>query len=285
MEYDERWQRQQERMARQQERWARRQDAWNRRWERRQERWARRRYHRANHSPAAGIIFSVAIIALGALFLLDNLGILRFYDVFRYWPAILIALGVVRLVDSRGSGSIVAGGLLTGIGALLLLDNLGLIVFDWRIFWPAILIALGILMLFRTTQWAQPPQGSASAPGQPPPQQPGMLNIHAMFTGVDRRIDAQDFRGGQIHAMFGGVEIDLRGAALAEAQATLDVNATFGGVDIQIPATWLVETRGTAVFGGFTDETIPPSVDPSAHQPPKLILTGYAMFGGVTVSN
>ena len=272
-------------MARQQERWARRQDAWNRRWERRQQRWARRQHHWAHQSSAFGIVFSVAIIALGALFLLDNLGILRFYDVFRYWPAILIALGVVRLVDSRGSGSFVAGGLLAGIGALLLLDNLGLIVFDWRVFWPAILIALGILMLLRTTQWSQHRQDDTGAPGQASPQQPGMLNIYAMFNGVERRIDSQDFRGGQIHAMFGGVEIDLRSAAMAEAQATLDANATFGGVDIRIPASWLVETRGTAVFGGFTDETIPPSADPAAPPPPKLILTGYAMFGGVTVSN
>ena len=288
MEYDERWQRQQERMARQQERWARRQDAWNRRWESRQQRWARRQHRRANQGPAFGIVFSVAIIALGVLFLLDNLGILRFYDVFRYWPAILIALGVVRLVDSRGTGSLVAGGLLTGIGALLLLDNLGLIVFDWRIFWPAILIALGILMLFRTTHttpWGPNPQDSASGPGQAPPQQPGTLHIYAMFNGVDRRIDAQDFRGGEIHALFGGVEIDLRGAVMAEAQATLDLSATFGGVDIEIPATWLVESHGTAVFGGFSDETIPPSFDPAAPPPPKLILTGYAMFGGVTVSN
>src|SRR5579864_9243807 len=103
MDYDERWQRHQDRMARMQEKMARR-----------QERWGRWHERRARRSPAHGIVFSVAVIAIGALFLMDNLGIVRFDDVVRYWPAILIALGVVRLVDSHGTASVVWGGLLAG---------------------------------------------------------------------------------------------------------------------------------------------------------------------------
>ena len=265
-------------MARHQERWARRQE----RWARKQQRWANRpNFHERN--PAHGIVISIAIIALGALFLLDNLGILRFHDVARYWPVILIALGVVRLVDSHGSASLVWGGLLAGIGGLLLLDNLDILYFDWRLFWPAILIGLGILMLLRTTQWSQRRAGDGSGPA-PPPGDSGTLNLWTMFGGGERNITAQDFRGGQISVMFGGYEINLRAATLAGGQATIDVSAMFGGVEIEIPDTWIAEVKGTGLFGAFVDDTRPPSVEQTP-APPRLIVTGYAMFGGVTVTN
>jgi predicted membrane protein len=213
------------------------------------------------------------------------MGILRFHDVARYWPVILIALGIVRLVDSHGTASLVWGGALAGVGALLLLDNLGIFYFDWRIFWPAVLIGLGILMLIRMTQRPEPGPAPAANGANPPPPSPGTINLWAMFSGGERQVTAQDFRGGQVSAMFGGFEIDLRGAALAEAQATIDVSAMFGGVDIQIPETWVAEVKGTALFGGFSDETLPPATPAGSPAPPRLIVTGYAMFGGVTVSN
>lgn len=272
MEYDDRWRRQQERMARYQERWARKQE----RWARKRERWAQR-------GPGHGIVGSVAVIALGVLFLLDNLGIVPFREVWRYWPVILIALGVVRLVDSHGTPSVIWGAMLAGIGGLLLLDNLQIIVFDWRLFWPAILIAIGILMLIRTTQFSE--HWASVTGGGPAPPDSAVLNMWAMFSGSEQRVDAQNFRGGHISALFGGCEVDLRGAGMAEGQATIETNAMFGGVDIRVPATWLVEVRGTAMFGGFGDDTVPPRIEPGAPPPPRLILTGYAMFGGVSVSN
>lgn len=280
MEYDDRW-------KQKQERWAAKQRRWEERWARKQERWANRQRDWGNRphywqgaGPTHGIIVSVGIIALGALFLMDNLGIVRFHDVARFWPAILIALGVVRMVDSHGSASLTWGAILAGIGGLLLLDNLNLIYFDWRIVWPAILIGIGVLMLLRTTEWSHrgPDQG-----GAPPPEHPGALNLFAMFGGGDRLIDAQDFRGGQVSVMFGGFEIDLRSCKMAEGQATIDISAMFGGVEIQIPETWQAEVKGTALFGGFSNDTRPPSADQAP--PPRLIVTGYAMFGGVTITN
>jgi len=225
------------------------------------------------------------------MFLLDNLGIVSFHEIARYWPVILIALGVVKLVDSHGTGSLVFGGLLSGVGALLLLDNLGIFYFDWRLFWPAILVGLGILMLIRNLEW----QDRAARPGsdwQDHVQHPGFtsgesagpgkLNLWTIFGGGQRSVDSKDFRGGEVSAMFGGWEIDLRGAAMAEAQATLEANVMFGGAEIRIPETWLAEMRGTGLFGGFSDETRHP--DPAGN-PPRLTITGSALFGGVTISN
>jgi hypothetical protein len=50
-----------------------------------------------------------------------------------------------------------------------------------------------------------------------------------------------------------------------------------------VPETWEVVIRGTGVFGGYEDKTFPPrSADV---KPPRLIVSGGAVFGGVTVRN
>ncbi|MDP3000508.1 MAG: DUF5668 domain-containing protein [Bryobacterales bacterium] len=42
-------------------------------------------------------VLPVVLIAVGTLFLLNNLEIIRFYQIMRYWPVFLIALGVYLL--------------------------------------------------------------------------------------------------------------------------------------------------------------------------------------------
>jgi hypothetical protein len=53
----------------------------------------------ANSSPLAPIL----LIGFGVLFLLNNLDVIRFYHLLRYWPVFLIALGVY-LLYARFSG-------------------------------------------------------------------------------------------------------------------------------------------------------------------------------------
>lgn len=50
----------------------------------------------------------IVLIAVGLLFLLNNLGWLNFYDIARYWPVFLIALGVYMLY-TRLTGSPAVG--------------------------------------------------------------------------------------------------------------------------------------------------------------------------------
>lgn len=41
----------------------------------------------------------LVLVAVGTIFFLTNLHIVRFHDIFLYWPAILIVVGVVMLAD------------------------------------------------------------------------------------------------------------------------------------------------------------------------------------------
>jgi predicted membrane protein len=111
------------------------------------------------------------------------------------------------------------------------------------------------------------------------------LNESAIFGGVQKRLNAREFRGGQLQSLFGGIEIDLRDADLAETEAVLYANAIFGGIEIRVPETWYVAARGQGIFGGYTDATR--YAGPGDPDKPKktLIVMGTAIFGGVEIRN
>lgn len=110
------------------------------------------------------------------------------------------------------------------------------------------------------------------------------MHLYAVFGGVKRRIEATAFTGGEILAMFGGVEIDLRGSTMQAGQAVIEINAIFGGVEMTVPDTWIVDSRMISLFAGVEDRTISNRAA-LAGEAPRLIITGYSMFAGVTIRN
>ena len=120
---------------------------------------------------------AIVLIALGVLFLLQNLGI-WFLEVDRIWPLALIFLGVWLYTKRRGSSdcrnrSIAGPAILITIGVLSLIDNLhgpG-----WGHTWPVILLVLGILKLMERGYLGgppappMPPPVSVASPSSPPP--------------------------------------------------------------------------------------------------------------------
>jgi predicted membrane protein len=241
----------------------------------------RRYYHRSSElGEAQRLIPAIVLIAVGALFLLSNLHIFFIRDWLQYWPAILVAVGVVKLVDSQDNGGRVAGGILVGVGGLLLARSLGYIEVGIRELWPLVLIGVGVLMLFQRTgewHWQFPSGVSDSVTGN-------TLRETAVFGGGKRNVTATDFKGGKIDAVFGGFEIDLRRAAIEGDSASLELNAVFGGIEVRIPESWSVVAKGAGVFGGFVDSTTQP--DPRIYPVVKrLVVRGAAVFGGVELKN
>jgi hypothetical protein len=230
-------------------------------------------------NPAERMIPALVLIAVGALFFLSNLHIIYFQDIWRFWPVVLIAVGLAKLVDSADGGSVACGVILLAVGGLFLAGNFGYLYLTWRTFWPLILIGLGLLMLFdRTTlltgyrcKW----QRAYTA---------GFMRESAVFGGGKRQLGHQDFQGGKMDAVFGGFEIDLRDAFMTADSVVLEINAVFGGAEVKIPRTWMAVVQGTGVFGAFTDSSTPPH-PAEVPNPKRLIVRGSAVFGGVEVKN
>ena len=295
----ERIKRHQERMARFQERMERHQERFQDRIERRAMRWDSRR----NRSGFGGILAGSILLGIGVLFLLQNLGVLYFEDIWDFWPAILIVMGVARASTSYGWGGRIWGGILTAVGAFFLLENLHLL--PPHIigqFWPLILVVVGVGLLVRNLerQYHRGPgaSGSGSASSSPSGSAPvtaamgsssgvsdhAILSEWAVFGGVRRIVDSQQFEGGEINAMFGGIEIDLRKAATKNERMVIDINAIFGGVELWVPEAWDVKVTGMPIFGGYEDKTSH-SRTVEGEKRPTLVLAGAAIFGGITVKN
>jgi hypothetical protein len=219
------------------------------------------------------------------------MGIIRFHDVWRYWPVLLIVLGVSKILESHAPAGYVWGGVITLAGALLLLDNLDIVVFDFNLIWPLLLIAFGLSMLLRSMDRKRYLESATSAPGTAPgsatgsgPIEGSTCDAYAVFGGSKRRISTQDFRGGDAVAVFGGVEFDLRGAGMTVDQAVIDVNVVCGGLEVRVPDNWTIINRAVTIFGGVEDKTMQSKAEPNAKSP-HLVITGSVVFGGISLRN
>jgi predicted membrane protein len=227
-----------------------------------------------SRSQSSQVILGVGVIAMGVLFLCDNLNIFSVRDVFQFWPTVLILLGCVKLGDTRTTSGAAVGGALILAGALLTLNRLGYIYFNMRSVWPLVLIVFGALLVSKAV-------GNRNSSGEVPVVDGSdeVINFTALLGGIQRRITTQNFRGGEITAFMGGVDLDLRSASI-EKEAVINVFAAMGGISLKVPPDWTVVLQGTPVMGGFDEKTIEPK-DGSK----RLVIKGYAIMGGVEVRN
>jgi hypothetical protein len=155
----------------------------------------------------------------------------------------------------------------------------------WQ-FWPVLLIGLGLFLLVNRTVWHFN-MGRYCRDGYAGAYQSGggyRVRESAVFGGGKRRINAQDFTGGKIEAVFSGYEVDFRDAGMQGDTAILKVDVVFGGAELRIPETWSVVVQGNGVFGAFSDTSRQP--DPARTPNAKrLIVKGSAVFGGVEIRN
>ncbi len=208
--------------------------------------------------------------------MLDNLGEVYAWDYLRYWPAVLVIYGVAKLFEPHASRF--WSGLFILVGSLLLLDRLYIIDFDMGFVWPLLIIAVGGTILWsslkrvgRVSSDPQPAETSGDA----------FISVTAVMGGFERIISSKEFRGGNVTAIMGGCDLDLRKADIKGNEAVLDVLAIWGGVELKVPDTWTVLIEGVPVMGGFSDET----KHPQNVGGKRLIIKGTAIMGGLEVKN
>jgi predicted membrane protein len=234
---------------------------------------------RTGTSAGAQVAIGLLVVAFGVLFLLDNLGIIYVRNVIFFWPLAFVASGLVALFSNGPRSGRITGIVLIAIGAAMLLHRLGYYFISWRTFWPLVMIAMGGLILYRTMGGGRVVQVRTDPYTKDDAKADNVVDITAILGGFERRLSASDFRGGEITAIMGGCELDLREAALT-ADAVINVFAIWGGITIKVPPDWTVVLHGTPVMGGFTEKTARPPDNSK-----RLVVTGYAIMGGVEVRN
>jgi predicted membrane protein len=267
------------------DRWEHRRERWERRWERRRARW---------HSPSKHLFSGVLFVLIGLIFLLGNMGFLNVDAILRFWPLILIALGVFRIVECRDDFARSSGIFWVVIGSFLLLGTLGILRVALHSMWPVFLIGLGALMLWRSFlvkraggDFGERAQGEAKtdasqAADSSASSSNSIFSATAILGGIERRINSQDFRGGEAKAILGGCEIDLRGASITPPhEPVINVFALFGGIEIRIPEDWTVISEVEAILGGYDDK----KTDSPKQESKRVYIRGSVMMGGIEVRN
>ncbi|SDY96149.1 LiaI-LiaF-like domain-containing protein [Tindallia californiensis] len=185
-------------------------------------------------------------ILLGGVLLANNLGYtdISVGWIFRnFWPLLLIYWGASFLMERKGTGGLVTGLLLSGLGIIILGNRQGWFEVDfsifWTFFWPVVLILIGINFI----------KG---------PRMFGTNNM-AILSGIEKTKAGWDFEDGTYWAIMGGVELDLNKARLEpKREYHLFCNAFMGGIEITLPEDVTAYCQGTVVLGGLEmlgDET------------------------------
>ena len=245
---------------------------------------------RISDRPVIGLL----LVGLGVMFLLDTTDVLGpDTSVFgTYWPTLLIVWAVWDYI-AGGFEVRLKPVIIGGIGAVFLLSNLDVWALDAGILWPVALVAAGLLVLFGGRKRRNVRRGSGRT-SRPTPESVTVgetqdrsdtgseVRASHIFGGGKERITSQAFQGGEISAVFGGMELDLREAGLSGGTAVVDANVVCGGIELRVPKDWRVNIQTTTLFGGAEDKRSQPS-DSDAKG--ELTITGTILCGGIEVKD
>lgn len=213
--------------------------------------------------------FGIMLVIIGLAFLVDftsELDVIEYIK--KFWPLVLIIAGLYHLF--KRSGLWFGALALITIGTILQINNLKIIPDDSKkLIWPIIIIMVGIwiIMSHKKRTGENVPIDDSN-------------NYFALFSGINTKNESDDFKGGNVTAIFGGVELDLCNATIKDEKVFIDATAIFGGVEIKVPENWKVNVTGLPIFGGYENKTKNP--DESSHE---LNIRCLAAFGGVEINN
>ncbi len=205
------------------------------------------------------IILGLLLIAVGVLFLLNNLGVLT-VTISQYlltWQTVIVGLGLLQLSMGNKKGGLI----LILVGIVLWLP----VYFSIGIeqYWPILLILVGAAFFIKSQVTDQ----SKIAKD---------IDDVAILASSSKKINSKSFSGGKLSAVIGSIELDLRQSSLEHGQALLDSFSVMGGVKLYVPDDWVVNFEATNILGGFADKR--------AHRPTEyfgdvLTIKGFILLG------
>lgn len=222
------------------------------------------------------MIFGLIVLALGVLWTLDNLNILESEPILRWWPALIVAFGLAKLTGIGARPQPVAGAVFAIVGTLMLGNELDVLHIRLWTLWPLVLIVLGTSLVVRSMR------GPAVAPAAGATDLQSEIHSFTMMGGLGVKNESQEFRGGDVSAVMGGVEVDLRKAKAAAPQVTLDVFAWWGGIDVFVPRDWRVVSEVLPIMAGYEDQSAAPEGTAATT---TLIIRGLVVMGGIEIKN
>lgn len=211
-------------------------------------------------------LIGLGILVAGGLMLANNLNIIKFDAwhllVQTFWAVVLLAAGWQAARVRAWFWMI----LCWSFALSLSLPIFGVAVIGfWGIFWPAIVILFGLSLIFdldksKTNSSKRRPSNSTTA----------------IFWGAETRIE-DEYDGGNVTAVFGGVDLDLRRAKIKDG-TVIEIFTLCGGVDILLPEDVAIDNQIVGILGGVGDGT-----HPNKSAKATLVVRGQCILGGVDI--
>jgi predicted membrane protein len=229
--------------------------------------------HHHHHLTNNRAIVGVILVIVGLFLVIRNTDFLPSYldNIIFSWPMLLVTIGLVITVGSSGGKT--SGIVIMAVGAFFLIPHIFRETFHlYNLFWPSIFIIVGIIFIFsRRRSWNT--VSSSSAVGD------DYIDYVHIFSGGERQIVSQNFRGGKVTSIFGGSEIDLTRAKLAPGRNEIELACVFGGATLIVPDDWYVTVEVVPVLGGFSDSR---KINPAkpVDTTKQLVIKGAVVFGG-----
>jgi hypothetical protein len=218
------------------------------------------------------LLLGAVIVIVGLLLLADTTGTVDTGFLYDYVPTLFVLVGVYALVRSgfRNVFGPLVIIVLAGVWQLTTLDIVA--GEDVVSLWPLFIVLFGLSLVL--SQFRSPPAKTAAS----------HVSGFGIFGGSEKRVTTATFTGANLTALFGGVELDLRDATIAERPAHVSAIALFGGVEVHVPSEWNVDLDVLPILGGASDERLRRERDES-HDEIDLVVSGFAAFGGVSVKD
>jgi len=214
------------------------------------------------------------IVLVGVLLLLSTTDALATETLWDFLPSVFVLLGAWALVRSRFR-NLTGPVMVIAVAATYQANALGYVT-DQQLetWWPLFVVLFGVLYLVGRERRDRRGTTAEDADASD-------VSLVGFFSGTQRRVTGAGFRGGDILVAFGGAELDLRDADAPADPVTVECLVAFGGAELHVPDDWNVDLDVLALFGGAEDER--PRTDDHADGT-QLVVTGLALFGGVSVT-
>ena len=188
-----------------------------------------------------------------------------------WWTLIII---IPMLISIFKSGFHAFNTITLFIGIVLFLSEIEVLPEDtiYQLIVPLIFLVIGFQIIFKGVIRRKIPRIKFNN------QSNNRKAYTAIFGGQEIKISKEVFQGGDVNAVFGSVELDLRDAIINE-DVIINMTVAFGGVEIYLPTNVKVSISSIPIFGAVSNKAQNRGNDSD----PMVYVNATCIFGGVDV--
>lgn len=219
------------------------------------------------------IILGIIIVAFGVFFGAKALGYLENIDVsFNGWWTLFIIVPCVLSIVNSGLNLFNTIGV--GVGVLMLLTEQDVLKAPsgYQLIVPYLIIVFGLSIIFKKPIRMNKEGNNGIFAGNQGE------NYFAVFGGNTPNFNGVDFRGANVYAIFGGVDLKLQNAII-KRDCIINSYTVFGGTDVILPKNVKAIVNSTPIFGGVDNRFL----SEAGENAPTVLIRAISVFGGTDI--